>query len=121
MQPSAQRAFIKVFAAARAQGYYPGVRSAWRAEAVQQRLFDRAIRQYGSASEASKWVLPPLKSAHVKGYAVDVRPVAFARWLQQHGSAYGICRRYDNEWWHFEYLNTTSCPARLPSAQADSH
>ena len=27
-----------------------------------------------------------------------------------------ICRTYDNEWWHFEYLATSTCPARQPTA-----
>lgn len=117
MQPSAQRAFSRAYRAARAEGWSASVRSAWRPESVQERLFAQAERVHGSRRAASAWVLPPLRSAHVKGYAVDVRPPAFARWLERHGSAYGICRRFDNEWWHFEYLDTTTCPARLPSAQ----
>src|SRR5947208_3251482 len=26
-----------------------------------------------------------------------------ARWLERHGHRYHLYRRYDNEWWHFEY------------------
>ena len=116
MQPSAARAFDRAFAAARAGGLHPQIRSAWRSRAYQQVLFDRAVATYGSAAEAGRWVLPPSRSAHVKGYAVDVHPQAVAAWLEVHGPAYGICRTYDNEWWHFEYLATSTCPPRLPTA-----
>jgi LAS superfamily LD-carboxypeptidase LdcB len=116
MQVPAAAAFKRAFAAARAADLAPEIRSAWRSDAWQQILFDRAVTKYGSRAEASKWVLSPGKSAHVKGYAIDVHPQGAAAWLQEHGPAYGICRTYDNEWWHFEYLATSHCPARQPSA-----
>jgi D-alanyl-D-alanine dipeptidase len=116
MQRPAARAFERAFAAARAAGLVPQVRSAWRSREYQQVLFDRAVTTYGSRAEAGRWVLTPLRSAHVKGYAVDVHPAAVASWLAQHGSAYGLCRTYDNEWWHFEYVASSTCPARKPDA-----
>jgi len=116
MQAPAAAAFKRAFADARAAGLAPEIRSAWRSEQWQQILFDRAVAKYGSRAEASKWVLSPVRSAHVKGYAIDVHPESAAAWLQEHGSAYGICRTYDNEWWHFEYLATSTCPARKPTA-----
>jgi LAS superfamily LD-carboxypeptidase LdcB len=118
MQSSAAHAFERAFAAARARGLAPEIRSAWRSAEWQQVLFDRAVATYGSSAEASKWVLTPVRSAHVKGYAIDVHPQAAAAWLEAHGPAYGICRTYDNEWWHFEYLATDHCPARKPTAAA---
>jgi LAS superfamily LD-carboxypeptidase LdcB len=116
MQVPAAAAFERAFADARARGLSPEIRSAWRSEQYQQVLFDRAVARYGSAIEAAKWVLAPERSAHVKGYAVDVHPQAVATWLQTHGAAYGICRTYDNECWHFEYLATATCPPRQPTA-----
>jgi len=116
MQQPAARAFERAFAAARAAGLVPQVRSAWRSREYQQVLFDRAVTTYGSRAEAGRWVLTPLRSAHVKGYAVDVHPAAVATWLEEHGSAYGLCRTYDNEWWHFEYVASATCPARRPDA-----
>jgi LAS superfamily LD-carboxypeptidase LdcB len=116
MQVPAAAAFERAFADARDRGLSPQIRSAWRSEEYQQVLFDRAVARYGSASEAAKWVLSPERSAHVKGYAIDVHPQAMATWLQAHGAAYGICRTYDNERWHFEYLATASCPPRQPTA-----
>ena len=116
MQAAAAAAFTQAFADARADGLAPEIRSAWRSAEWQQILFDRAVTRYGSPAEASKWVLSPARSAHVKGYAIDVHPQAAATWLQRHGPAYGICRTYDNEWWHFEYLATSTCPPRQPTA-----
>ena len=116
MQAPAAAAFKRAFADARAAGLAPEIRSAWRSEEWQQILFDRAVVKYGSRAEASKWVLSPMKSAHVKGYAIDVHPQTAAAWLQEHGPAYGICRTYDNAWWHFEYLATSHCPPRQPTA-----
>jgi D-alanyl-D-alanine dipeptidase len=116
MQPSAAAAFKRAFSAARADGLTPDIRSAWRSAEWQQILFDRAVTKYGSRAEASKWVLSPARSAHVKGYAIDVHPQAVASWLEEHGPAYGLCRTYDNEWWHFEYLATSTCPPRQPTA-----
>ena len=116
MQPAAAAAFKRAFAEARADGLTPEIRSAWRSAQWQQILFDRAVTKYGSRAEASKWVLSPATSAHVKGYAIDVHPQAMAGWLEEHGPAYGLCRTYDNEWWHFEYLATSTCPPRQPTA-----
>ena len=113
MGSDAGKAFERAFAAARRAGLSPRIRSAWRSERRQQILFDRAIAKYGSRKKAMRRVLPPNKSAHVKGYAADVEPRSAAKWLERHGARYGLCRRYDNEWWHFEYLGTSDCPARL--------
>ena len=72
--------------------------SGYRTAATQQGLFDQAIRRYGSAKEATRWVLPPEKSEHVKGGAVDVGPYAAAQWLKANGAKFGLCKRYANEY-----------------------
>ncbi|HEY4024509.1 MAG TPA: D-alanyl-D-alanine carboxypeptidase [Pseudonocardiaceae bacterium] len=82
-----------------------GVTSGKRTERAQQRLFDAAIERYGSVRAAQHWVLPPHESAHVGGTAMDLRPYGGARWLDRHGSSFGLYRTFDNEWWHFEYLD----------------
>jgi hypothetical protein len=115
MRPAAARAFDRAFAAARRAGLSPHILSAWRSKRRQQILFDRAVAKYGSSAKAMRRVLPPNKSAHVKGYAADIEPRSAAAWLERHGAQYGLCRRYDNEWWHFEYLATSDCPPRQPS------
>lgn len=96
------------------------VTSGWRSPEYQQELLDEAIAEYGSREEATHWVLPPEDSAHVQGTAVDVGPKAGMAWLDQHGAEFGLCRRYDNEPWHFEPLTEPggSCPPREPHAVA---
>lgn len=87
-----------------------------RSAAQQLALYDEYVQQYGKAA-ANVYVLPPDKSAHVEGYAVDVQPATAYQWLQATRGARGWCRIYDNEPWHFEYsrdYQSTGCPARLP-------
>lgn len=78
------------------------VDSGWRSEAYQQQLLDDAISKHGSEQEAARWVATPGTSAHVSGGAVDVGPSEAAAWLSEHGAAYGLCRIYANEPWHYE-------------------
>ena len=78
------------------------VRSGWRSRDHQERLLQEAVSKYGSEEEAGRWVATPDTSAHVSGDAVDVGPSAAAAWLSAHGAAYGLCRTYGNEPWHFE-------------------
>lgn len=93
------------------------VTSGRRSAEHQQELWEDGLREHGSAEEARRWVLPPDESRHVTGEAVDLaRPGA--EWLAEHGWAYGLCRTYANEWWHFELLTAPggSCPTPRPDA-----
>ena len=117
LTPGLRRAVTRAIAAAAADGVELRVTSGWRSPEQQQVLYDAAVRKYGSARLASHWVLPPSRSAHVRGEAADVGPESGARWLEEHGVRYGLCRRYDNEYWHFEPLAAargSTCPAREP-------
>jgi hypothetical protein len=78
------------------------VDSGWRSRAYQSHLLHEAVAKYGSEQEAARWVATPGTSAHVSGDAVDLGPAASAAWLTAHGAAYGLCRTYGNEPWHFE-------------------
>jgi D-alanyl-D-alanine carboxypeptidase len=78
------------------------VDSGWRSRAYQEQLLQEAVSTYGSEAEAARWVATPNTSAHVSGDAVDIGPPAAAAWLSEHGAAYGLCRIYGNEPWHFE-------------------
>lgn len=86
-----------------------------RSNAQQNALFAQYVKLYGVAA-ARLYVLKPDRSAHVKGYAVDVQPLKAYQWLQATKGELGWCRIYDNEPWHFEYspVYRTGCPARLP-------
>jgi zinc D-Ala-D-Ala carboxypeptidase len=119
LDPALHRQLDLAISAAAAAGVELRVTSGYRSPAEQQKLYDAAIRKYGSPEAASHWVLPPDQSAHVRGQAVDVGPRAGARWLERHGAKFGLCRRYDNEWWHFELLAPADggvCPTREPHA-----
>ncbi len=90
-----------------------------RSRGQQQAQYDEYVREYGT-QVADELVLPPSKSAHVVGIAVDVQPAAAYRWLQSTDGSLGFCRIYDNEAWHFEYnpdYRTTGCPSRLPEPE----
>ena len=108
-------------AAAKKDGQALYIASGFRTLSRQQTLFAQAVRRYGSVQEASKWVAPPLVSHHPWGVAIDVNypdePVG-AGWLEVNGSKFGLCRVFENEWWHFEPVIAPGwkCPALVPDA-----
>ena len=108
-------------AAAKKDGQALYIASGFRTLSRQKTLFTQAVRKYGSATEASKWVAPPLVSHHPWGVAIDVNypdePVG-AGWLEVNGSKFGLCRVFENEWWHFEPVIAPGwkCPALVPDA-----
>ncbi|NHC47439.1 M15 family metallopeptidase [Motilibacter aurantiacus] len=116
LDPELGRRVTLALAAAQAADVPLHVTSGRRSWAHQQRLLDEAIEKHGSRAAATRWVLPPQDSAHVHGLAVDVGPREGMAWLEEHGAAYGLCRRYANEPWHFEPLVAPGgrCPALEP-------
>jgi hypothetical protein len=121
LSPKLRTRLKKAMTAAKAAGVPIRINSGRRSAAKQRRLFNEAIKRYGSYQAAIRWVLPPDKSAHVQGKAVDIAPQAAMVWLNKYGYKYGICRPYDNEPWHFEALTTpgTKCPPRKTSSAAE--
>lgn len=98
------------------------VNSGWRSPAYQERLLDEAVSSYGSRSAAARWVATAKTSAHVAGEAVDVGRAEAEEWLAAHGAAYGLCRVYRNEPWHFELRPGAvahGCPAMYADPSAD--
>ncbi len=122
LSPTLRSRLRKAIAGARASGVRISITSARRSEAKQRRLLREAIVKYGSYKAAIRWVLPPEQSAHVQGKAVDIGPQAAMTWLNKNGWKYGVCRRYDNEPWHFEALTTPGkkCPPRETNAVAQA-
>jgi len=94
------------------------VNSGWRSAALQERLLDDAVAEYGSRDEAARWVSTPQTSLHVRGEAIDIGDWDAAEWLQDHGAGYGLCQVYDNEAWHFE-LRPEAPEAGCPRLYAD--
>ena len=84
----------------------------WRTKGFQQRLFDDAVRTYGSVETAQQFVASPDTSRHVVGQAVDVGPADADNWLIRNGSRFGLCQIYANEIWHFELAadQNGNCP-----------
>ena len=98
------------------------VNSAWRSAALQERMLQDAITQYGSEAEAARWVATPQTSAHVSGKAVDLGPLPTLDWLAQHGSEYGLCQTYANESLHYELRPdavTDGCPEHYADPTED--
>ena len=116
------------FEAARISASLEGVNlyitSGFRSQERQATLFAEAVEKYGSESEAAKWVLPPHYSHHPQGLAIDVNypgDRAGAKWLEENGERFGLCRVYSNEWWHFEGVIAPggSCPEMAQNALID--
>jgi LAS superfamily LD-carboxypeptidase LdcB len=108
-------------AAAKKDGQALYIASGFRSLSRQKTLFAQAVKKYGTATEASKWVAPPFVSHHPWGVAIDVNypdePVG-AGWLEIHGAKFGLCRVFENEWWHFEPVIAPGwkCPALVADA-----
>ena len=104
--------------AAAAQGVDLRINSGWRSRGFQERLFDDAVRTYGSADVARQFVASPEVSKHVVGQAVDIAPVEADKWLISNGIQFGLCQIYANEIWHFELAvdQQGNCPPLRPNA-----
>ncbi|OLE28563.1 MAG: hypothetical protein AUG49_01995 [Catenulispora sp. 13_1_20CM_3_70_7] len=116
MTKGTQHAFLAAQAAAKAAGLPFILNSGYRSAAYQERIFQCWVTALGSAKAAHKYALPPNESAHVLGYAMDIAPPSSAAWLESTKGRFGLCRRYADEIWHFEYqaaYKTQGCPALL--------
>jgi D-alanyl-D-alanine carboxypeptidase len=118
LDPSVLNASQGATRAAAAQGVDLRITSGWRSKGFQQRLFDDAVRKYGSADIAKQFVASPDVSKHVVGQAVDLGPVDADQWLIRNGAQFGLCQIYANELWHFELAVDPqgNCPRLRPNA-----
>jgi zinc D-Ala-D-Ala carboxypeptidase len=122
LDPDLLRALRQAASDAADDGVRFFVDSGWRSREYQEHLFQEAVFKYGSEAEAARWVATPDTSAHVSGDAVDIGPSDAAAWLSAHGAAYGLCRIYGNESWHFELRPEAmahGCPAMYSDAAHD--
>lgn len=113
--------YLAAQAAAKAVGFNIQITSGFRSQQLQEQLFNNAVKKYGSENEASKWVLPKEVSNHPRGLAIDVNypgDRTAVRWLEENGSTFGLCRIYENEWWHFEPVIAPGepCPPMMANA-----
>lgn len=104
LEKNAAKAFMHMQYAARENGVWLIVISAFRDYQRQQTLFEKQTARFGSETEAAKWSAPPGYSEHHTGYTVDLgdgmerdqdlnshfdRTSAF-RWLQANAGQYGF-------------------------------
>ncbi|TNC51395.1 M15 family metallopeptidase [Mumia zhuanghuii] len=118
LDPELLRALRAAATEAARDGVDLGVNSGWRSARYQQHLFDDAAERFGSDEEAERWVARPGTSVHEAGDAVDVGPSSAAAWLAEHGAAFGLCRIYRNEPWHYE-LRADAVTEECPPPYAD--
>jgi len=119
--PEVLNRFHSAQAEARAQGIKLTIDSGYRSIENQNFLFQKAIEEHETKEEAIKWVLPGELSRHPWGLAIDVNlshEKSGASWLEANGATFGLCRVYQNEWWHFEPLIAPGeiCPPLKPDA-----
>ena len=98
------------------------VNSGWRSPKYQDQLLHKAVSKHGSEEKAARWVATPDTSFHVSGDAVDIGPSKAAVWLSKRGAAYGLCRVYRNEPWHYELRPDAikgGCPRMYASPTQD--
>ena len=97
--------------AVRQAGHWTGtVFSGYRPPWYQKRLFDAAVKKYGSEAAARKWVAPPGKSRHGKKDgqgAVDVTPESSGAQLDE--ASERLFRPMSWEPWHVQ-LSTRDAP-----------
>jgi zinc D-Ala-D-Ala carboxypeptidase len=120
LDPLLLKAIQDAARAADAEGIEMRITSGWRSKGFQQRLFDDAVRTYGSVDTAMEFVASPDVSKHVVGEAVDITPVEADKWLIRNGPQFGLCQIYANEIWHFELAahEQGDCPPLKPNAAA---
>ncbi len=118
LDPALLKAVQDATRSAQAQGVGITITSGWRSKGFQQRLFDDAVRRYGSVAMAQQFVASPETSRHVVGEAVDIAGNGASEWLIRNGAQFGLCQIYANENWHFELATDAEgrCPPLRPNA-----
>jgi len=119
LHTNAAMAWAELVKAARAAGLPSPLLlpvSGYRSPERQKRLWENALRKYGSPERARRWVAPPGGSAHQTGRAIDLylggknaseevaklRALPAYAWLMANASRFGFYP-YDREPWHWEY------------------
>jgi len=121
IHPHLLNRFLSAQTAARNLGFTVRIHSGWRSWDTQALLYENALVKYKSASVASRWVLPPEKSMHVWGVALDLHfgSSKAQNWFRWNSNHFGLCRTYQNEWWHYEPVISPGekCPPMQPFAK----
>tara|TARA_R110000824_G_scaffold401032_1_gene610400 strand:- start:13522 stop:16506 length:2985 start_codon:yes stop_codon:yes gene_type:complete len=80
------------------------VSSGFRSVARQKELWEGALKKYGSAAVARKWVAPPGNSEHGHGNAADLKFQSdeAKQWVHANAGQFGLSFPLSNEPWHIE-------------------
>jgi hypothetical protein len=121
LNPLLQNRFTAVQLVAKRAGIALRITSGFRTYAKQADLFMREVVLRGSETVAAHWVLPPRLSRHTQGLAIDIASAngsSDMNWLQVHAPAFGLCRTFKNERWHYEGVIAPGerCPAMAANA-----
>jgi LAS superfamily LD-carboxypeptidase LdcB len=112
LEESAANAWLKLEAAAEAEGFTVRVNSAYRSPEKQKALFSAYVKamamwmRTGSVPEEKpKPVAKPGTSEHEHGIAVDinVKDEKLLRWLLLNSTTYGFWLSAARELWHYSY------------------
>lgn len=116
---------------ARAQGVDLGVGSGYRSYEKQKRLWEQALKKYGSPEKARKWVAPPGGSFHNKGLAVDLNANGqflgkdanskATEWAHANAKKYGLHFRMGHEPWHIEPIEKTKSNSEKENEHDHDH
>ncbi len=87
------------------------VNSGYRTVEHQSVLWNQALKKYGSATTARKWVAPPGKSQHNNGIALDIAMYKNGKKVSQNEfdkviAQAGFYRPMSYEGWHIEPIDT---------------
>lgn len=104
LQPSFRQKLAAMFAA----NPKLQLRSGYRSVERQRKLWEDAVKKYGSEAAARKWVAPPGKSYHNKGLAADIGPNSEYGWIRANASRFGLTVPLSNEDWHVEPIGARS-------------
>ena len=107
-----------------ASGGKLSIKSGKRSTKRQTELWNAALKKYGSAAKARKWVAPPGSSNHEKGLAADLAyaDAAARQWAHQNAKKFGLHFPLGNEPWHIEPVGLRGGGKKAaPKAAPTSH
>lgn len=104
LDPNFKAALDGLAAAAKGAGHEITVFSGFRSVERQTELWESALKRYGSAERARKWVAPPGRSNHNFGIAADLRYSSDAARQFAHARAGDFGLHFPMSWepWHIE-------------------
>ena len=114
MQKEAAYHLEQMFKEAKSQQIFLYGNSGYRSYKTQEKIYKRAVDEWGSETEANKWVARPGQSEHQTGLAIDVHTTDRI-WVEDNAHKFGFIVRYpkgkeeitgyEYEPWHLRYVS----------------